>query len=204
MFPALCQDLRFNFMANPQINWLSANEDDIDTDGVSIGLNTGIEMDWFFAERYAITSGITINNIGGKLIYQDSIDFNLDNERFNVPAGNSINYKLQYITIPLGIKFKTIEIGYATYWINAGVTPMINIRSKATDTDDILKKTSITEETALFNMNYFIEGGLEYSLGGSTAIVAGIGYNAGFIDVTSRAADKITTNSLSLVIGILF
>ena len=81
---------------------------------------------------------------------------------------------------------------------------MFNIRSRASDSDKILSKTSISEETDLFNMNYFIEGGLEYSLGGSTAIVAGIGYNSGFIDVTSRAADKINTNSFSLVIGILF
>jgi outer membrane protein with beta-barrel domain len=204
MFPAFSQDLRFSFLANPQINWLSVNEGSVKSDGASIGLNTGIEMDWFFAERYAISTGITINNLGGKLIYSDSINFNLNNERIKVPSGNTINYKLQYIAVPIGLKFKTIEIGYATYWVNAGITPMVNIRSRATDSDELLNKTSISEETDLFNMNYFIEGGLEYSLGGSTAIIAGIGYNSGFMDVTNRAADKINANSFSLVLGILF
>lgn len=204
MVPALAQNFRFSFMANPQINWLSASESDIKSDGVSMGINTGIEMDWFFADRYAFSTGITINNLGGNLIYSDSIDFNLVSKRIRVPSSNTINYKLQYITIPIGLKFKTIEIGYATYWINAGISPMVNTRSKASDSDELLDKTSILEETGLFNMNYFIEGGLEYSLGGSTAIVAGIGYNSGFLDVTSRAADKINTHSFSLVVGILF
>jgi hypothetical protein len=204
MFPVLSQDLRFSFMANPQINWLSANESNIKSDGATIGINTGIEMDWFFADRYALSTGITINNLGGELIYSDSLNFNLDNKSIIIPSGNTINYKLQYLSIPLGLKFKTIEIGYATYWINAGITPMFNIRSRATDSDEFLNKTSILEETDFLNMNYFIEGGLEYSLGGSTAIVAGLGFNSGFMDVTSRAADKVSTNSFSLVVGILF
>jgi len=198
------QGLRFSFMANPQLNWLTADNADIESDGTSFGLNTGIEMDWFFAERYAFSTGLYINNSGGRIMYSDSLGFDTGDDVVTIPGGNSILYKLQYISVPIGLKFKTIEIGYATYWVNVGITPMINIRARATDTDDLLKNSDVSEEMSGINMNYFIEAGMEYSLGGNTALVAGLGYYPGFMDVTNRSADKITGSSVSLVIGVLF
>jgi hypothetical protein len=53
-------------------------------------------------------------------------------------------------------------------------------------------------------MAYFIEGGLEYSLGGNTALIAGLGYTSGFMDVTKRSADKFQTRAFSVILGVLF
>lgn len=198
------QNARFSFMASPQINWMTSGKAGVKSDGPVAGLNTGIELDLFFAEHYAFSTGLTINNLGGRLIYNDSISINSDGTRIMVPAGNPVKYHLQYISVPLGLKFKTIEIGYTTFWVNAGLTPMVNIRAKGTSEDGSLDKTSLKDETGLFNINYFIEAGIEYSLGGSTAIVGGLGYYPGFMDVTNRSADKINTYSFALVLGILF
>jgi len=56
----------------------------------------------------------------------------------------------------------------------------------------------------LFNMNYFINLGVQYSLGGSAAIIGGLGYSSGFVDVTSRAADAININTFTIKLGVLF
>jgi hypothetical protein len=157
-----------------------------------------------FAEHYAFSTGLTINNLGGRVKYADSINIDASDERILIPSGNTIRYNLQYISLPLGLKFKTVEIGYTTFWINAGVTPMLNIRAKGTTADGSLDRTNIRNETGALNINYFIKGGVEYSLGGSTAIVGGLGYYPGLMDVTNRSADKINTYSIALVLGILF
>ncbi len=203
-FDSFAQKARFSFMASPQVAWMTSNKQNIKSDGVVAGLNTGIELDLFFAEHYAFSTGLTINNLGGKLIYSDSIRLDVDDTKILVTPGNSIRYHLQYVSLPLGLKFKTVEIGYSTFWVNAGFTPMINLRAKGTTEDGTLSKDNLKDETGLFNINYFVEAGIEYSLGGNTAIVGGLGYYPGFMDVTNRSADKIFTYSMALVLGILF
>ncbi len=198
------QKVKFSFMASPQVAWMTSGDVDIKTKGTVAGINSGIELDVFFAEHYAFSTGITINNLGGGLVYGDSISIDAGDSRILVPPGSRLKYNLQYITVPVGLKFKTVEIGYTTVWVNAGLTPMVNIRAKGTSEDGSIHKTGLKDETGLFNVNYFVEGGVEYSLGGNTAIVAGLGYYPGFMDVTNRSADKIYTYSMALVLGILF
>ncbi len=198
------QKTRFSFMLNPQVSWMTADQQGIKTNGAVAGINTGIELDLFFAEHYAFSTGLTINNLGGRLVYADSIAIDADGSKIIIAPGNSVKYNLQYIALPLGLKFKTIEIGYTTFWVNAGFTPMINIKAKGTSENRAINKTNLKDETGLFNINYFVEAGIEYSLGGNTAIIGGLGYYPGFMDVTNRSADKIYTYSMALVLGILF
>ena len=198
------QGLRFSLIAEPQFSWMVPDKKEITSRGAIMGLNAGLGMDIYFAENYAFSTGVSINNIGGKLDYADSMTFNGSTAEIIVPGENTITYMLRYINIPLGLKFKTNEIGYTTFFANVGLTPMINIRDRATDISEILYKEDISEDIMLFNMNYFITMGIQYSLGGSTALIGGLGYSSGFMDVTTRALDKITVNTFSLRLGILF
>ncbi len=198
------QGVRFSFMVNPQYSWFSSNNEKVVSDGGIMGFNIGIEMDAFFAERYAFSTGITLNHSGGRLLYQDSTILVVNEEDRLLAPGNQLRYNFQYLTIPLGLKFKTVEIGYTTFWIDVGLTPMVLLRSRGTDKNDDFNKVDLMEESKRFNLDYYLEGGMEYSLGGTTAITTGIGFHSGFTDVTSSSADLIHTRSLSLVIGILF
>jgi len=198
------QGLKFSLLAEPQFSWMITDKKDITSKGAIMGLNAGLGMDFYFAENYAFATGISINNIGGKLEYDSSITFNLTPDDITVPSTSEITYLLRYINIPLGLKFKTNEIGYATFFANLGITPMINIRNRATDISETLFKEDISEDIMVLNMNYFITMGIQYSLGGSTALIGGLGYSSGFMDVTTDQLDKITINTFSLRLGILF
>ena len=81
---------------------------------------------------------------------------------------------------------------------------MVNIKARGTDEDQQMEKANLIDDTNIFNINYFIEAGIEYSLGGNTAIIAGAGYNSGFLDISKNTNDRIFTNSFSLVVGVLF
>jgi len=201
---ASSQSLRFSLLADPQFSWMVPDSKTISSQGAVLGINTGLGMDYYFAENYAFSTGLTINNIGGKLIYSDSVQFPVGVNKINVAEGNTITYRLQYINIPIGLKFKTNEIGYTTYFANLGVTPMVNIRDRASDTSGKLDSDNIADAIMLFNMNYFINLGVQYSLGGSAALIGGLGYSSGFVDVTSLATAKININTFTIKLGILF
>jgi len=198
------QKLRFSFLANPQLTWLSGNSNSYTTEGVYLGINTGLEADFFFTENYAFSTGIQLNNIRGVVSYTDTLSFNIDNDDLILPANSEMQHRLQYLGIPLGLKFKTIEIGYSTYWINTGITPMILLKSTVSDETETFDKTGFRDETRFFNMNIFVEGGLEYSLGGNTAIVAGLGYYSGFMDISKRSSETLQTQSFAFILGLLF
>ncbi len=198
------QDIRFSFMANPQLTWFSGTDENYEANGSFPALNIGLEMDAFFSDNYAFSTGITINNLRGGVIYDQRQSFDIGDSEKTLEPGSRLTLNLQYISIPLGLKFKTIEIGYSTFWLNAGLTPMVLINSKASDKTDTFDKTRFKDETSLINMNYFIEGGLEYSLGGNTAIIAGLGYYSGFFDVTKNSDYSLTTQGFAIVFGILF
>ncbi len=194
------QKLRFSFVANPQINWLSTDKNEISSAGSLLGINTGIKMDIFFSENYAFSTGLTLNSLGGSLSYQDSISISSAGAEYMTEL---VKYQNQYLSIPFGLKFKTVEIGYTTIWLNPGISTMFKLKAQGSFEDED-EKRNISEEIGLLNINYFLEAGVEYSLGGNTAIIAGLGYYSGIMDITNHADDKITSGSVALVLGLLF
>jgi opacity protein-like surface antigen len=203
------QKLRFSIFVNPCINWLSSDVKTVKSDGATFGFDAGLTMDKFFAPNYAISTGISIGSLGGNLRYDSITPFSTHTGDVKVPAGSTVKYKLQYITVPLGLKFKTNEIGYFTYFAHLGFTLQANIKATGTSTDasQTLDNDNISENIGFFNLGYHIGGGVEYSLGGNTAIVIGITYTNGFVDITSNPSnpdDKITTSSFAIRLGVLF
>jgi hypothetical protein len=97
------------------------------------GFDIGFEMDYFFSENYAFSTGLSINNLGGKLKFHQPVEFRFRDagETEWTGPGDIVIYRLQYLNIPLGMKFTTREIGYSTYYVKLGSTGHINTRSHA-------------------------------------------------------------------------
>ncbi|MBN2683237.1 MAG: PorT family protein [Bacteroidales bacterium] len=200
----------FSIDAAPQLSWLKSDKSIVAKDGSKFGFKYGLNLDFAFGDNYAFSTGIKINNLGGKLIYNtDSIlRFNHDETMDTLPTGISIAYKLQYLEIPLGLKFKTNEIGYMTYYMQVGLSPLINIgaNADAQHPNRSFEGEKINKEVRLFSLGYFISGGFEYNLGGATSVLVGLSYFNGFMDVTNNedVKDKTILNSVALNVGIKF
>jgi len=201
------QGLRFTVFVDPQLSWMSPDLKDVQSEGSKLGVNIGLNVDNFFAKNYAFMTGISIDNTGGKLKYNTeggkeiSTNSSVDD---TIPAGSVLNYKLQYINIPLGLKFKTNQIGYTTFFTHLGINGGINIKATG-EVDKIeLNNENISDEVKLFTLGYFIGAGVEYSIAGSTSIVVGITYTNGFIDITPSSNNKVTLSNFALRLGILF
>ena len=69
------------------------------------------------------------------------------------------------------MKLKTEELGYLTFFLQLGLNPMININARGESGDGTLDDESIRETTQLFNLGYHAGVGVEYRLGGNTALI---------------------------------
>lgn len=197
-------NIKFSVHADPQFAWLSSDEDKLVPDGSIFHLQTGLSMDLFFDKNYAFALGFGINNLGGDLRYTDSTMFVSKGDSIFVMPGQTVKHNLQYLDIPIGLKLKTEELGYGTFFLQIGFNPMININAFATEKGGSFEKENIRESTNLFNLGYHVGIGIEYRLGGSTAAIGGIRWTSGLTDVTDSDKANITMKAISIHLGILF
>jgi len=180
---------------------MKSDDKTITNSGTKMGFHFGLVGDINLSKNFAFSSGILLNNLSTSLKYQDSTTFT---GKWLFP-GAQISYKLKYIEVPIGIKFKTNEIGYLTYFLQAGINP--NIRFSATGS---ASQQNITDENAnkdirLMYLAYSVGGGLLYSLGtsGNTDLMCAVIFTNGITDVTTDKANVIL-NNLALRVGVIF
>lgn len=199
-------NFRFGVKAQPSLAWFRVDAPDdthIESDGMPFGFGFGLITDFSFTDRYAFSTGLEISNRPGKLVQTES-----------TPTGNmTVRQKLslRFVEIPLTLKMRTNEIGYITYFFQAGLSPGYAIRSRAeievndNVTDDNKDISSAINE---FNLSMILGVGAEYSLGGSTSLLIGITYNNGFLDLLDDDAYghdvKGNSNYVALALGVMF
>ncbi|HEX2934026.1 MAG TPA: porin family protein [Bacteroidales bacterium] len=197
-------NIRLGIIANPNVSWLKSDVSRIQGDGSRIGFNIGLMVDKFFAEHYAFTTGLSIHSIGGTLKYRDEKVLNASSEDYILPAGSRVQYNLQYLHIPWGLKFKTTEIGYTTFFGQLGVNTMINIKARANVKGQNISKEGVGEEINLFYMGYHFSGGVEYKIVGNTALILGVTYMNGFTDITQKSDEKTLMHCFEIRLGVVF
>ena len=173
-----------------------------------IVLYFGFTFNKYFSTNYAFSTGINILNAGGRLISSDTTYMKLNNLSAKVLPGNPVVYKIQYLSVPIGLKFKSNQIGYITFFSDIGIDPKVIIGGKADIPSLKIKGEGAIDELNTFNLSYHILTGIEYSLGGSTAVVFGLGYDNNFLDVTkdinNQPSDMVTQNIIKFRIGLNF
>ena len=198
------QGLSFSVVLDPQITWMNSDSKKIEREGTKFGFGGGLVLDQYFKENYAFSTGIFLQGMGGNLRYLDSIDFTSGGRQDTLPAGSTINYNMQYITIPISLKLKTNEIGYFKFFAHLGMNAHMNVKATG-DVESVgIKGEDIRDEINFFMMSYFFGGGLEYSLGGNTALIGGIYWSSGILDVTVNEAYRANLSGITLRVGIKF
>ncbi|PWD99309.1 porin family protein [Marinilabilia rubra] len=192
--------IRLSFVAEPQFSWLKPDIDGVESRGSKGGYNFGVVLDRFFADNYAFSTGLTINTTGGKLRYTTPGGLP-EGEVLpdGAPQGDK-EYKLRYIEIPLGLKLRSNDFRRSNFYGRFGLTPQINIEAR--DGDD----NSISDEINIFDLGYHLGAGIEYSIGGTNALMFGLVYHNGFTDITDEPGydDKTVLNRLVFEIGFIF
>lgn len=200
----------------PTMSWMGTDSKYVSTEGMKFGYNFGATLDMNLIDNFAISTGIQFNKLGGNVNFVNgaySVNPDEGPAYDTLFAGSVINYNLNYLAIPVGFKGKTNEIGYLTYFLKAGVTPLINIKTLGTIGVD--ENILLSDEIKLLNFGWHIGGGVEYSLSGNTRILFEIIYTGGLMDVdntdvfTTSALEttsnpKVSLSDIHLKVGILF
>jgi hypothetical protein len=147
-------------------------------------------------------------NAGGRLVSSDTTIMEFTNFNSTVLPGKPVIYKIQYLAVPIGLKLQTNQIGYITFFTDLGLDPKVVIGGKADIPSLDITGENTINELRVFNMSYHITGGIEYSLGGTTAVVIGLNFENNFLDITRdnepQLKDKVSHKLLSFRIGVNF
>jgi hypothetical protein len=193
---------------DPVISWFGSDIRQSDNEGARPGFVLGLSYNKYFSDNYAFSAGLDIISAGGRLASTDTTVMEFANFNSTVLPGNLMIYKIQYLSIPLGLKLQTNQIRYLTYFTDVGLNPKFVIGGKAEIPSLDIKDEKSTDELKFFNLGYHITAGIEYSLGGSTAALLGLNFENNFLDVTKdlgkQPKDRITHKLLSFKIGIIF
>lgn len=202
------QKISFGIHADPVISWFSTDTREVKNDGARPGFSFGLIFNRYFAPNYSFSTGISLLNAGGRLVSSDTTVMNFSNFKATVLPGKTVIYKIQYLVFPLGLKLQTNQIGYLTFFSDLGFDPKFVINSKADIPSLNITGENASKELEVFNLSYHISGGIEYSLGGKTALVFGLNFDNNFLDITrdigKQPTDKVSQKTLSFRFGVNF
>lgn len=201
------QNISFGVHADPLVGWFTSDNKEVMNDGARPGLSFGLTFNKYFTRNYAFSTGLNLITAGGNLVCNDTIEMMLNNSTSVLP-GNRVTYNIKYLAVPLGLKLQSNQIGYVTFFTDLGLDPKFVLGGKVEIPAIGIEKENAVNELNNFNMGYHVTGGIEYSLGGTTALVFGLSFDSNFIDITSengnQPVDKILHKMLSFRFGINF
>ncbi len=181
---------QLGFHFSPNIGWVQAESETIESDGSKIGFSYGIIADFNIADNYSISTGVNLLNLGAKFNYPDMQDVN------NLSPGDeqgrtSADIRFSYIQIPLTLKLKTNQIGYMKYYGQFGFSGAVLYDTKA-DTDfnypgsdgtSSKEDISFDSEANLIRASLMVGLGAEYNISGNTSLVFGVTYDNGLTNI---------------------
>ena len=221
LLPAHAQ-VRFGVTLDPQVSWFGSDRKKAEGDGSIPGIAFGLNIERYFADRYAVYSGVFIESTGGYLKYNLNPE-NLSSytpyslatkdQKYKITDDESMKYRIQYLTAPIGIKLKTNPIGYNTFYANLGFKTSVLLKSKGFSGSghnatiggqSALDGETLDGEINFLNLGYQIGIGTEYSLGGNVALILGVTYNNGLTNTVNDSSLHINLNNVSFKVGVMF
>ncbi len=183
------QDFEFGVHADPLITWMSSNSAGYNSEGAKAGFSMGLNVLHYFAENYAFSSGIGFITAGGRLSAVEPHTMVFSNFTQVVAAGDEMVYNLRYLNIPAGFRLRTNQIGYLTLFTDLGLDIRFLLKSTVDIPQNQISKENAKTEVRTMNLGWHITAGLEYELGIRTSLVAGLGFDEDFFDVTKDLSD---------------
>ncbi len=196
---------KMGFTIAPSVDWLGVSTPDVSLDAAHIKFQYGIVTEFAFANNYAFVTGLEHKLAGASVDFMKLPHyFTADGDTFNV---DKRNYKMDYLNIPLTLKLMTNQIGYFTYFGKFGVDASFLVRGRADDegayygdpnTNVDIDNRDIFEEISIFKIGLNVGAGAEWNFSGNTALVFGVSYHHGFIDVLRDPTEAGVSNDQML------
>lgn len=199
----------------PNIAWMNPGTKDYDDDGARLGATVGFISDFYFAERYAISTGFNFSFLNGRLSYPDGRMKPGDTTILTGQVNRKYNFI--YLEIPLMIKMQSKEFGRFSFFGQIGFGTAFRIKATAKESfqpdhgEMFEQQYEINQATSLIRESLLIGLGFELHLDQSSRIILGLSYsNAlnnvlnGGVNDKSKLNEKSSLNFVELNLGFLF
>lgn len=200
--------IRFAIAVQPHVNWIHADEPELEEGPVRLGIGGGWRVDYRFEKHFALSAGMNWNQSGGNVIYNSPFYLDPNSGADTLSAGTRITYKVQHLEIPFAVRFMMREIGYSTGFLELGIDPMFNLQASIDANDNMIVDKPFQSGVNPINLAWHAGAGLNYSLGGSISLQFELFYRNTFLDVTRenniRKPDNARINEIGINFGILF
>jgi hypothetical protein len=174
----------------------------------------GLPIEVHFTKNYSLATGLIIGQTRSSRANSPAILALDTNFLFNnsFPYGAREVYNYTYINLPTTFKLTTNEFGYFKFFGEFGVVNSFRVRSRFTSKNTNLQKVDINKKGELedltstfYNASLKVGGGFEYTISDKTALVVGLSFQNGFVNVLKDGDDKRTVlRIVNLTTGIKF
>jgi hypothetical protein len=204
----VAQDYRYGIYVAPAISWFRTDVENVINKGARTGFLFSISAERHLTDNWHFSSGLAFTTASARLVNTNDSFFRFSDHTSTIAAGEPVIYRLQYISMPVGIKIKTSEKGYFTYFAEFGLDPKVVINGRVDIPSIGIKGKFAMTEIRRFNAGYHITAGTEYSIDGNTSLILGLGYETNIFDITkdfeSGETDRTIHKLLKFIFGINF
>jgi hypothetical protein len=198
------EKISFGIHADPVISWFSSDIKQVRNNGARPGFSFGLTYNKYFTSNYSFSTGISLLSTGGKIVSSDTAVLDFSKVKLTVLPGTTVEYKLQYLAIPIGLKLQTNQIGYITFFSDVGFVPKVVVNRRIDIPSLSIAGENGSNELRMFNVSYHITGGIEYSLGGSTSLMFGLDFDNNFLDLTKDKGSPHNANLSQKILSFRF
>lgn len=207
-------DKNFHFGLNimPSVYFVSpgtsATGESNAANGADFGFAYGVNLEFYFSHNYGLATGLEVNQFGVNYTNTNNISKALIND-----STTAHNQTMQYLEIPLILKFRTNPIGPIKYFGLFGLEPgfLLSAMDKPTVTNAAFPSDpvnygseSIYKQSDFIRLSLVVGLGLEYNLAGTTSIQGAITYDNSFLNLNSDGNNSVLVKGINLTIGVLF
>lgn len=209
-FTSMAQ-VEIGLMVSPTISgnrFVAEDKYNLKKESSNLNLGVGVIADYFFAQNYAFSTGLIYRGKGSEIKYNYSRD---NGSGAVVTTQGKDDITLQYLEIPVTLKLFTNEIAPATVaFFQVGGSLNTKVAGKINDRKVIDGKKAM-KRFSTFEADVQLGGGVEYQVGQSTKVFAGLTYHRGLSNIDDYygklLGDKnisIKNNSVSIDFGVKF
>ena len=176
---------QFGFKVAPSMGWIKPNAEEYNRDGVKAGFNWGFVGEFFLMENYALATGFNVIYLNGAYTYPAYYRAG----SAQIIGTNTRVLKAKYIQLPVILKMKTNDFNGIRFYGELGFGLGFKTDAKAEDkiyNGNVLVEESsgdVSNELRFTRESLILGAGVEYPLGGSTFITAGLRFDNNFIDI---------------------
>ena len=172
----------FGFKLGPDFDWTGSTTGAATNQGMKTGFGVGVVAEYYFADNYAIVTGVNVNMNRGHYSF---LNGRMTTDSVPVLETYSVDrkYKATVYEIPLMLKMMTNELGnlplraYAQVGAGIGYAQRVKVQD-----DQATDWVATNKEYSNLRASLKIGAGAQYALDESTRLFAGVYFSHDFIN----------------------